>query len=93
MNRRSFLSLVGTTAALPLRPLGAQAQQSALPVVGFLSARSPEESVNLVEAYRRGLKEGGFVEGQNVAIESRWARGDYSRLPLWRPTWCSTASP
>jgi putative ABC transport system substrate-binding protein len=50
-------------------------------VVGFLSARSPEESVNLVEAYRGGLKEGGFVEGQNVAIEFRWAHGDYSRLP------------
>jgi putative tryptophan/tyrosine transport system substrate-binding protein len=46
-----------------------------------MSARSPEESAHLVEAYRRGLKEGGFVEGENVAIEFRWARGDYSRLP------------
>jgi ABC-type uncharacterized transport system substrate-binding protein len=52
-----------------------------MPVIGFMSARSPEESAHLLEAFRRGLKEGGFVEGQNVAIELRWARGDYGRLP------------
>src|SRR6516165_1870487 len=50
-------------------------------LLGGASARSPEDSEHLVEAYRRGLKEGGFVEGQNVAIEFRWAHGDYSRLP------------
>jgi putative tryptophan/tyrosine transport system substrate-binding protein len=50
-------------------------------VIGFLSSRSPEESAHLVEAYRRGLKEGDFVEGRNVAIEFRWAHGDYGRLP------------
>jgi putative ABC transport system substrate-binding protein len=49
--------------------------------VGFMSARSPEDSVHLLEAFRRGLKEGGSVEGENAAIEFRWARGDYSRLP------------
>src|SRR6516165_1521461 len=79
MNRRAFVSLFGGAAVM--WPLATRAQQPALPVVGFLSARSPEESVNLVDAFRRGLKEGGFVEGENVAIESRWARGDYSRLP------------
>jgi ABC-type uncharacterized transport system substrate-binding protein len=50
-------------------------------VIGFMSSRSPEDSAHLVEAFRRGVKEGGFVEGQNVAIEFRWARGDYGRLP------------
>jgi putative tryptophan/tyrosine transport system substrate-binding protein len=52
-----------------------------MPVIGFMSARSAEESAHLLEAFRRGLKEGGFVEGQNVAIEFRWAGGDYDRLP------------
>ena len=52
-----------------------------MPVIGFMSSRSPEDSVHLLEAFRRGLKEGGFTEGENVAIEFRWARGDYSRLP------------
>jgi len=51
-----------------------------MPVIGFLSGRAPEESAHLVEAYRSALKEGGFIEGQNVAIEFRWARGDYGRL-------------
>jgi putative ABC transport system substrate-binding protein len=52
-----------------------------MPVIGFMSTRSPEESEYLLEAFRQGLKEGGFVEGQNVAIEFRWARGQYDRLP------------
>ena len=55
--------------------------QLPMPMIGFISARSPEDSVLPLEAFRRGLKEGGFVEGKNVAIEFRWARGDYSRLP------------
>jgi putative ABC transport system substrate-binding protein len=62
-------------------PLAARAQQSAMPVIGFMSARSQEDSVDGLEAFRRGLKEGGFTEGENVAIEFRWALGDYSRLP------------
>src|SRR5207249_6050663 len=52
-----------------------------MPVVGFLSSRAPEDSNHLVAAFRRGLAEGGFVEGQNVAIEFRWARGQYDLLP------------
>jgi putative ABC transport system substrate-binding protein len=52
-----------------------------MPVIGFMSSRTPEDSVHLLEAFRRGLKEGGFAEGQNVAIEFRWAHGDYNKLP------------
>jgi hypothetical protein len=62
-------------------PLAARAQQSAMPVIGFMSSRTPEDSVHLLEAFRRGFKEGGFAEGQNVAIEFCWARGDYNKLP------------
>jgi putative ABC transport system substrate-binding protein len=79
MRRREFITLLGGTAAA--WPLVAHAQQSVMPVIGFMSSRSPEDSVHLLEAFRRGLKEGGFSEGQNVAIEFRWARGDYSKLP------------
>src|SRR5262249_42882002 len=76
--RREFIAALGGAAAWPL---AARAQQAPLPVIGFMSSRSPEASPHMIEAFRRGLKEGGFVEGENVAIEFRWARGDYSRLP------------
>ncbi len=62
-------------------PLSVRAQQPASPLIGFLSSRSPDESADVVEAFRGGLKEGGFIEGQNAAIEFRWAHGDYGRLP------------
>jgi putative ABC transport system substrate-binding protein len=78
LGRREFIALIGGTVAWPL---AARGQQGAMPVIGFLSGRAPEESAHLVEAYRRALKEDGFVEGQNLAIEFRWARGDYGRLP------------
>src|ERR1700738_5339832 len=77
MKRREFMTLLGGATAWPL----AARAELAPPVIGVLSARAPEESAHLVEAYRRALKEGGFIEGQNVAIEFRWARGDYGRLP------------
>jgi putative tryptophan/tyrosine transport system substrate-binding protein len=79
IGRRELIAALGGAAAA--WPLAARAQQPAMPVIAFMSARSPEDSTHLVEEFRRGLGEGGFVEGRNVAMEFRWARGDYSRLP------------
>jgi putative tryptophan/tyrosine transport system substrate-binding protein len=73
--------IVGVGVAAILGPYTVAAQQKAQPVIGFLSARSPEDSSAQVAAFRQGLAELGFVEGENLAIEYRWARGDYERLP------------
>ncbi len=78
LKRREFVTLLGSAATWPLV---ARAQQSALPVIGFMSSRSPEDSMTVLTAFRSGLGEGGLIEGKNVAIEFRWARGDYGRLP------------
>jgi putative ABC transport system substrate-binding protein len=78
MNRRELLFLLGCAVAAPHPVRG---QQKALPVIGFLSSRSPEDSSAQMAAFRRGLAELGYVEGENLAIEYRWARGDYERLP------------
>jgi putative ABC transport system substrate-binding protein len=78
MRRRDFITLIGGAAAM--WPLGARGQQAGQ-VIGFLSARSPGDSADSLAGFRRGLKEGGFVEGQNVVIEFRWANGEYDRLP------------
>jgi putative ABC transport system substrate-binding protein len=78
MRRREFITLLGGAVVWPL---STHAQQPAVPTVGFLHPSSPEAFTHIVDGFRRGLTDTGFVEGQNVAIEYRWARGQYDRLP------------
>jgi putative tryptophan/tyrosine transport system substrate-binding protein len=76
MRRREFIGLAGAAVAWPVEARG----QQAMPIVGFLSSRSPNESSAVVDSFRKGLQEAGFIDGNNVAVTFRWAEGNYERL-------------
>ena len=84
MKRREFITILGGAAAAPSMfwPRSASAEQAAMPVIGFLSSASPQSYAHVVAAFRQGLKEVGYVEGQNIAIEYSWAEGQYDRLSV-----------
>src|SRR5262245_66265483 len=78
MNRREFITLVGGAAAWPF---AVRAQQWAMPVVGFIRDGSAEANARNAAAFRKGLNETGYIEGQNVTVEYHWLEGQYDRLP------------
>ena len=91
MMRRQFIMLLGGAAAA--WPLTARAQQPAMPTVGFVTGRSAEATVRQLAAFRKGLNETGYVEGQNVMVEYHWLEGQYDRCRLSWPISSAVAWP
>jgi putative tryptophan/tyrosine transport system substrate-binding protein len=79
LHRREFITVIGGSAAA--WPLAARGQQTAVPIMGFMNGGSLEAQARLLEAFRQGLNDAGYIEGHNVKIEYRWAEGRYDRLP------------
>jgi putative tryptophan/tyrosine transport system substrate-binding protein len=86
MRRRDFIKGIGGSA-VAARPFTARAQESAMPVIGFLSGGSPNAFAKYVDAFRQGLSEADYVVHRNVSIEYRWAEGEYERLPTRQKNW------
>ena len=94
MTRREFIALIGGAGLLlAAKVRRARAQQPAMPVLGFLSSASPDLYSDRLRTFRQGLKEVGYIEGQNVEIDYRWAEGHNDRLPALAASWSSVTWP